>query len=113
MNLQGSRHERTIFPTQLPLQVPEKLNQYSHLAPPEHSEDLSIHCESHKLQTRPNDAELDEETRGSLPTRALDRGGDACEDSAMGLMSANLLPDDVVSIIGEIPFWKARSTIVK
>ncbi|KAK1375829.1 hypothetical protein POM88_032022 [Heracleum sosnowskyi] len=72
---QGSRHERSInFPS---------------LAPREHSEDLSIHCESDKLQTKPNDAELGEETRGSLPTRAMDRG-----------------------IIGQIPFWKARSTIV-
>ncbi|KAK1394837.1 hypothetical protein POM88_013893 [Heracleum sosnowskyi] len=63
--------------------------------------------------TRPNDAELGEETRGSLPTRVMDRGGDACEDSTMGLMSVNLIPDEVVSIIGQIPFWNARSTIIK
>lgn len=110
LNIQGSRHERNIFPTQLPFPVypPEILSQYSLFDRREHSENLPIHSES-QLQTRPNDAGRGEETRGSLLTTALDRGGDTCED----LMPVNIFPDDVASIIGQIPFWKARSTLVK
>ncbi|KAL1830652.1 hypothetical protein DCAR_0100582 [Daucus carota subsp. sativus] len=60
-----------------------------------------------------NDAESREDARRSVHTEPLDIGDDVSENSMVDSMSGtDLCPDDVVGIIGQKHFWKARRAIV-
>lgn len=61
-----------------------------------------------------NDAESREDARRLVPTETFDIGDDVSENSMVDSMSGtDLCPDDVVGIIGQKHFWKARRAIVK
>ncbi|CAK7353080.1 unnamed protein product [Dovyalis caffra] len=67
----------------------------------------------------PNEPEIDSKCRGdetceSLQFRNGDKSNDASETSMLDSISAlDISPDDVVGIIGQKHFWKARRAIVK
>lgn len=62
-----------------------------------------------------NDAESHEDNCRSLPTGIMDRGDDDVSETSMvdSVSGSDLSPDDVVGIIGQKHFWKARRAIVK
>lgn len=61
-----------------------------------------------------NDAESREDNCRSLPTGIMDRGDDVSQTSMVDSVSGtDLSPDDVVGMIGQKHFWKARRAIVK
>lgn len=60
-----------------------------------------------------NDAESREDTRRIVHTETFDVGDDVSENSMVDSMSGtDLCPDDVVGVIGQKHFWKARRAIV-
>ncbi|KAJ6745677.1 PROTEIN EARLY FLOWERING 3 [Salix koriyanagi] len=67
----------------------------------------------------PNEPEIDSEcfgdkTCGSLQFRKGDRSNDASETSMVDSISTlDISPDDVVGVIGQKHFWKARRAIAK
>lgn len=61
-----------------------------------------------------NDAESREDIRRIVHTETFEIGDDVSENSMVDSMSGtDLCPDDVVGVIGQKHFWKARRAIVK